>query len=98
LAAALPRLEELEAFRVDAADRLGQVIESLGVVENKAKLVAGTKALHHLLPDLVMPMDRAWAGKFFQLHPPEWQDPASQRWDRRTSSPRPPRRDAASPS
>jgi hypothetical protein len=49
------------------------------VVENKAKLVAGTKTLHHLLPDLVMPMDRAWTGKFFQLHPPEWQDPDNQR-------------------
>jgi hypothetical protein len=27
--------------------------------------VAGTKTLHHLLPDLVPPMDRAWTGTFF---------------------------------
>jgi hypothetical protein len=27
--------------------------------------VPGTKALHHLLPDLVPPMDRAWTGAFF---------------------------------
>lgn len=86
LATVLPKLEELVALRLDApdlpgdtADRLWQVIESLGVVENKAKIVAGTKTLHHLLPDLVIPMDRAWTGKFFQLHPPEWQDPDNQR-------------------
>lgn len=40
----------------------------LSVVENKAKVVAGTKTLHHLLPDLVPPMDRAWTGEFF-----DWQ-------------------------
>lgn len=55
------------------------MIDSLGVVDNLAKLVAGTKTLHHLLPDLVVPMDRAWTGLFFQLHPPEWQDPVNQR-------------------
>jgi hypothetical protein len=86
LAAALPSLELLEPLRIDVpdlpgdtVDRLWQAIESLGVVENKAKLVAGTKTLHHLLPELVVPMDRAWTGKFFQLHAPEWQDPAGQR-------------------
>jgi hypothetical protein len=86
IVAAAPRLEELEPLTVDmpglpssTADLLWQVIETLGVVTNKAKLVAGTKTLHHLLPDLVVPMDRAWTGRFFQLHPPEWQDPAAQR-------------------
>lgn len=86
IAAAVPRLEELEPLPVDmpglpsgTADLLWQVIETLGVVTNKAKLVAGTKALHHLLPDLVVPMDRAWTGRFFQLHPLEWQDLAAQR-------------------
>jgi hypothetical protein len=82
----VPMLEPLESLRIDApdlpanlADQLCQLVMSLGVVENKAKLVAGTKTLHHLLPDLVVPMDRAWTGKFFQLHLREWQDPASQR-------------------
>lgn len=86
LQAALPRIEEFEPLTIDArdvaaevGDRLWLAIDSLGVVENKAKLVAGTKTLHHLLPDLVVPMDRAWTGTFFQLHLPEWQDPASQR-------------------
>src|SRR5712691_1910202 len=86
LQAAVPRLEELESLTIDndglpgdIADRLWILISSLGVVENKAKLVAGAKTLHHLLPDLVPPMDREYTGAFFQLHLPEWQDPTRQR-------------------
>ena len=86
LQSALPGLEGLEGLTIDATDlpidtaeRLWQLIESLGVVENQAKIVAGTKTLHHLLPDLAVPMDREWTGKFFQFHLPEWQDARSQR-------------------
>ncbi|QFU90192.1 hypothetical protein [Amycolatopsis sp. YIM 10] len=71
---------ELEPLRIDdaaetgaVADRIWQVMDGLGVVNNKARLVAGTKTLHHLLPDLVVPMDRRFTGKFFGLHPYEWQ-------------------------
>jgi hypothetical protein len=85
LRSALPTLESLEHLTIDAPDlemdigeRLWVFIESLGIVENQAKIVAGTKALHHLLPDLVVPMDREWTGKFFQFHLPEWQDARSQ--------------------
>ena len=80
LAGAVPVLERLEDLRIDAPDlpgdvvgRLWSAIKFLGVVENKAKIVAGTKTLHHLLPDLVIPMDHTWTGMFFQLHDPEWQ-------------------------
>lgn len=45
--------------------QLWNLIESLGIVENDATVVAGTKALHHLLPDLVVPIDRAHTGTFF---------------------------------
>lgn len=38
---------------------------TLNIVTNKARVVAATKTLHHLLPDLVPPMDRAWTGTFF---------------------------------
>ena len=85
LRAALPALEVLEPLTIDRpdlppdiADRLWMTIESLGVVENIAKIVAGTKTLHHLLPDLVVPMDREWTGKFFRFHLPEWQKPENQ--------------------
>jgi hypothetical protein len=86
LEAALPSLEGLEHLAIedellpaDITGRLWSLISSLGIVENNAKIVACTKALHHLLPDLVMPMDREYTGKFFQFHLPEWQDPGSQR-------------------
>jgi hypothetical protein len=75
LRVAAPGLGQLESLviddvndPVDIADRLWLAIDALGVVENQAKLVAGTKTLHHLLPDLVMPIDRAWWGRFFQLN------------------------------
>jgi hypothetical protein len=81
LAAAAPELAGLEPLAIDAphlptdvVDKLWHAIEGLGIVKNKAKIVAGTKALHHLLPDLVIPMDHVWTGTFFQLHDPEWQE------------------------
>jgi hypothetical protein len=80
LTAAVPVLERLEDLRIDAAnlpgdliDQLWTAIKSLDVVQNKAKIVAGTKTLHHLLPGLVIPMDHVWTGMFFKLHDPEWQ-------------------------
>lgn len=86
LHAAVPHLAPFETLTIDAADlpqdlagQLWRIVDSLGVVENKAKVVAGTKTLHHLLPDLVPPMDRAWTGLFFNFHLPEWQDPTGQR-------------------
>jgi hypothetical protein len=47
------------------AQRVYDLIANLGVVDNKAKLVAGSKTLHHLLPDLVPPVDRRYTGAFF---------------------------------
>lgn len=75
-AAALLREEELlqslsAQLHEDLADpssmaaELWALIDRIGVVENDARLVAGTKTLHHLLPDLVPPMDRRWTGEFF---------------------------------
>jgi hypothetical protein len=48
---------------------LDRVIRDLGVVDNQSLIVAGTKTLHHLLPDLVPPMDRRWTGAFFGWWP-----------------------------
>lgn len=66
-------ISDFEHFRLDdpeldislTATRLWQLIERLGVVQNVSLIVPGTKTLHHLLPDLVPPMDRAWTGAFF---------------------------------
>ena len=67
-------ISDFEQLRLDdpkldtslTAMRLWRLIERLGVVQNVSLIVPGTKTLHHLLPDLVPPMDRAWTGAFFQ--------------------------------
>jgi hypothetical protein len=59
-------LEHLQGANIATeAAILDRLINDLRVVENRARIVAGTKTLHHLLPDLVPPMDRAWTGTFF---------------------------------
>ena len=76
-----PALQALEddvidapALAIDAIlDKLWELISRLGIVENNAKLVACSKALHHLLPELVVPIDRAFTGRFFGWHRPEFQ-------------------------
>ncbi len=35
--------------------------------------MAGTKALHHLLPELVVPMDRVYTRTFFRWYMPQFQ-------------------------
>lgn len=57
----------------DQAQDVANLVSSLAVVSNKAKLVATTKTLHHLLPDLVVPIDRRYTGAFFGWHVPEFQ-------------------------
>ena len=72
----------LEAFSLDSASldaaaisgRIWRLIQSVRLVDNKATLVPSTKALHHLLPDLVVPMDRAYTRPFFGWHGPEFQN------------------------
>jgi hypothetical protein len=52
---------------------LWHLIDSLGIVTNNATLVAGTKALHHILPSIVVPMDRKYTQTFFGWGNPEFQ-------------------------
>jgi hypothetical protein len=67
------QLVELEPLNIESLDgneravsvAIDSLVSGLSVVDNKARIVAGTKTLHHLLPDLVPPMDRAWTGAFF---------------------------------
>lgn len=56
----------MASLDVDGTTRIvDRLISDLAVVDNRARIVAGTKTLHHLLPDLIPPMDRAWTGAFF---------------------------------
>ncbi|MFZ5998087.1 MAG: hypothetical protein ACOYW7_11470 [Nitrospirota bacterium] len=54
--------------------KLARLIHNLGVVDNKSRIVAGTKALHHLLPELVVPIDREYTQQFFGWHNPQFQN------------------------
>lgn len=68
------RLVELRPLRItDIADsdiprivdRVWAVLTALRVSIAKAQIVANSKTLHHLLPDLVPPMDREYTFQFF---------------------------------
>lgn len=58
---------------VATREALWTLISTLGIVENDALLVAHTKALHHILPDLVVPMDRAYTRPFLGWHGTQFQ-------------------------
>jgi hypothetical protein len=73
-------LRELQDLRLDdrfraesVASRLWNLVANLGIVENEHTVVAGTKCLHHLLPDIVPPMDREFTQTFFGWETPEFQ-------------------------
>lgn len=53
---------------------LARLAQSLDIVANKARIVPGSKALHHLLPELVVPIDRAYTQQFFQWANPTFQN------------------------
>ena len=44
---------------------LWAVIQCLNVTKASAKIVSGTKTIHHLVPNLVPPMDNRYTGEFF---------------------------------
>lgn len=66
LAELAPDLSEASRDAIDeVADQLWTIIETIQIANNNARLVAGTKLLHHLLPNLVPPMDRKYTLNFF---------------------------------
>lgn len=71
--AALDRMTINEVKVNELSEELWQLLSNLNIVNNEAKLVSGSKLLHHLLPDLVVPMDRAYTQKFFGWHNPVFQ-------------------------
>ena len=63
------RILEIELQHIDeVAQHLWSVISRLKVGIGKTKIVSGSKALHHLLPDLVPPIDREYTIRFFYNH------------------------------
>jgi hypothetical protein len=66
-------LEALHGGADAVGEQVWDLVEGLAIVDNVARIVPGTKTLHHLLPDLVPPMDRAWTGRFFEWNPADLQ-------------------------
>ncbi len=81
LRAKAAEIETLEGIAIDDADldapgvgdRVADLVQGLDIVNNLARIVPGSKALHHILPDLVVPFDRAYTQRFFG-----WQGPRIQ--------------------
>jgi hypothetical protein len=54
-----------EATFTSILPHISAIIQTLDINDNHTKVVVGSKALHHLLPDLIPPIDRAYTGRFF---------------------------------
>jgi len=64
------RLTTLPEGDIDVVvDSLWQILATLRVSQAETKLVANSKALHHLLPQLMPPIDRRYTLKFFYRTP-----------------------------
>lgn len=75
---AFERLDDLTIDAPSLASRssgesVWACIEGLPVVSNQARLVAVSKTLHHLLPDLVPPIDRMYTQQFFGFQSSDFQ-------------------------
>ena len=68
---ALERLSiDDHALDVNAVgDQIWNLINTLKFAENRTQLVPGTTALHHLLPELIVPINRPYTQRFFR-----WQE------------------------
>jgi hypothetical protein len=53
---------------VTTADVLWEIMDKIRVSTSETKLVANSKALHHILPGLVPPIDREYTLRFFYGH------------------------------
>ncbi len=67
------QFSELEGFTIEMEDddishtvkRIWNIIDKLKITENESIIVSGTKTIHHLLPDLVVPTDNEYTKPFF---------------------------------
>jgi hypothetical protein len=60
------RIDNPQLDILKISGELWQIMDTLEINENDVKLVACSKALHHILPDLVVPIDRRYTGAFFR--------------------------------
>jgi len=71
---------DLQEGEVDTtANSIWRLVLRLDPVETHSVIVSGTKALHHVLPDIVPPVDREYALKLLRRSIPAGNDRPSQR-------------------
>lgn len=58
----------MEAQVESVSQQLWEIIAGLRIVASKTKIVAGSKALHHLISSLMPPIDREYTLRFFYNH------------------------------
>lgn len=77
----LPDICDLDDIKLDKIEieidtvnqKIWNIIENMHIVENIATLVPCSKTLHHILPDLIVPMDREYTQVFFGWQNPQFQ-------------------------
>jgi hypothetical protein len=67
-------LEMSETEYTEAVLGLRACYETLELSESSATVVVNSKALFHLLPDLIPPIDRQYTIRFFRRSPEVWRD------------------------
>jgi hypothetical protein len=55
------------------AQQLSSLIEEMKLSQTGSQVVTGSKALHHIIPDLVPPIDRGYTRRFFWFWMPQFQ-------------------------
>jgi len=60
-------------------DDLWSLISALRITVTKVRVVSGSKALHLLLPDLMVPIDRRYTGAFLYRYGEEFESGASEK-------------------
>lgn len=67
-------LEMSESHYSEAVSRLRDCYEALDLSMSRATIVVNSKALYHLLPDFIPPIDRQYTIRFFTRGPETWRD------------------------
>lgn len=76
-----PEICSLDGLKLDqkgleiiaVTQKIWNIIDNMQIVNNIATLVPCSKTLHHILPDLIVPMDREYTQVFFGWQNPQFQ-------------------------
>ena len=67
--------ERVGLAQIDAevTQKLWRIIQGMQLSQTQSQTVTGAKALHHLLPQLLPPIDRGYTRPFFRYYSPQFQ-------------------------